>query len=103
MYARIEKRSVMSATYILHLLIMSLSVGTRSHQLNVVDSKKSSSFTAESGVIVEFGEVTKEEDLGSIKEGGDVEMKFNKVDEKANNQGSNCNDNEDSFSHCRST
>ena len=45
-----------------------------------VDSKKSSSFAGESEAFIEFGK-KKEDDVESIQEGGDLEMKLDIIDE----------------------
>ena len=54
---------------------------THSAKSDWADSKKSSSFAAESEALIEFGQ-KKDEDAESIKE-GDLEMKLTTIDEKA--------------------
>ena len=54
---------------------------THSAKSDWADSKKSSSFAAESEALIEFGQ-KKDEDVECIKE-GDLEMKLTTIDEKA--------------------
>ena len=64
------------------------STPTHSTKSKWVDSKKSSSFAAESEAYIEYGK-NKEDDAGSIHDGGDLEMKLNIIDENAEGQRDN--------------
>ena len=57
-----------------HLALLGGTLATKS---NLVDSRKGSSFALEPEAIIEFGMKTKDADAGSIKEGGDLDMKLN--------------------------
>lgn len=84
------------ALYVHDFLTLSLNFsftdlrGAHSGTSTRIDSKKGSSFAAESEAIIEIG--GKEEDTGSIKEGGDLEMELNIIDEKADKKASDFED-----------
>ena len=64
---------------------------SRSNKSKWVDSKKSTSFAAESEVFIEYGQ-KKEDDAVSIHEGGDLELKLKIIDETAKGQGQGGNE-----------
>ena len=62
----------------------------RSNKSKWEDSKKSTSLAAESEAFIEYGE-KKEDDVVSIHEGGDLEMKLKVIDETTEDQGQGSN------------
>ena len=64
---------------------------SRSSKSKWVDSKKSTSFAAESEAFIEYGQ-KKEDDAVSINEGGDLEMKLKIIDETTEGQGQGDNE-----------
>lgn len=66
-----------------HPLILSFSEGIRYRKPDLIDNRKRRSFALEPEAIIEFGVNQKNEGVGSIEEGGNLDMKLNVVDEKA--------------------
>ena len=64
---------------------------SRSNKSKWVDSKRSTSFAAESEAFIEYSE-KKEDDAVSIHEGGDLEMKLKIIDETTEGQGQGDNE-----------
>ena len=64
---------------------LALSGGTLATKSELFDSRKGSSFALEPEAIIEFGVKTKDEDAGSIKEDGDLDMKLNVSNENDEN------------------
>ena len=63
-----------------HVYLCSGSSRNRSNKSKWVDSKKSTSFAAESEAFIEYGQ-KKDDDAVSINESGDLEMKLKIIDE----------------------
>ena len=69
-----------------HVYLCPGSSRNRSNKSKWEDSKKSTSLAAESEAFIEYGE-KKEDDVVSIHEGGDLEMKLKVIDETTEDQG----------------
>lgn len=63
-----------------------LSGGTRSSKSTWMESRRRSSFPTDSEAIVKFGGNKNDEDVGSIKEVGDLDMKLNIIEEESEEQ-----------------
>ena len=62
---------------------MSLSKGIHSSKPDLIDNRKRRSFALEPEAIIELGVNQMNEDVGSIEEGRNQDMKLNVIDEKA--------------------
>ena len=79
--------------HVSHTFSSSLSGGIHATKSDMIDSRKGSSFTLKPEAIIEFGVKTKDADAGSIKEGGDLDMKLNISNGKdENGEDNECNE-----------